>query len=237
MKILVVDDAQVQRDVVSHLIEAAGHEVISASGGEAAVAVAAATDLDLVLMDVRMPGVDGLEAARRIRALDGARGRVPIVAMSAAPFTSLACRDAGMDGFVSKAGLTLNAVVEAVAAGSRHEPDPAEASRMNPDDSFRIPRGLALTVLLTLPAMIGSGAWYMASQAAEAHRLAAVQTMERADMAQRQAAQDAANRQNSDELIRLERTLGESIGRIDLRLTRMEERMGFLLDGRQKTGP
>ncbi len=58
----------------------------------------------LVLMDVAMPEVDGLEATRRIRSLDGAAGRVPIVAMTAHAFASdvEACRAAGMDDHLAK---------------------------------------------------------------------------------------------------------------------------------------
>jgi HPt (histidine-containing phosphotransfer) domain-containing protein len=62
------------------------------------------TDFDVVLMDVRMPGMDGLEATRRIRAIPGLRGHVPIVALTAQAFTEqiAACRTAGMDSHLSK---------------------------------------------------------------------------------------------------------------------------------------
>jgi HPt (histidine-containing phosphotransfer) domain-containing protein len=71
-----------------------------------------------------MPEMDGLEATRRIRKLDGPRGRVPIVALTAHAFTEQveACRSAGMDGHVSKpfTKATLLAAVAAVSAGRAH---------------------------------------------------------------------------------------------------------------------
>jgi len=89
------------------------------SGAEAIAAVAA-KDFDVVLMDVRMPEMDGLEATRRIRALDGPRARVPILALTAQAFTDqiAQCRAAGMDGHLVKpfdADALLAAVVRAAA--------------------------------------------------------------------------------------------------------------------------
>ena len=61
-------------------------------------------DYNVVLMDVRMPIMDGLEATRRIRALAGRRGRVPIIALTAQVFAEQLdeCRLAGMDSTLSK---------------------------------------------------------------------------------------------------------------------------------------
>jgi chemotaxis response regulator CheB len=81
-------------------------------------------DLDVILMDVRMPEMDGLEAARRIRALDGKRGRVPIVALTAMTFQRDVedCRAAGMSGHLAKPFRyeTLNEAVR-LGAASRQE--------------------------------------------------------------------------------------------------------------------
>jgi CheY-like chemotaxis protein len=75
-------------------------------------------------MDVRMPGMDGLEATRRIRALDGARGQVPIVALTAQAFTDQVaeCREAGMGSHLAKPfdpNALLAVVVQAVRADQR----------------------------------------------------------------------------------------------------------------------
>jgi PAS domain S-box-containing protein len=104
LDVLVVDDVAMNRDIAECFLRAAGHNVTCAGGGVEAIAAVEATDFDVVLMDVRMPGMDGLEATRRIRSLGGDRGRVPIVALTAQAFTDqlAECRAAGMDGHLSK---------------------------------------------------------------------------------------------------------------------------------------
>ena len=104
LNILVADDAEMNRDVARGFLQAAGHAVTCVSGGLEAVDAAAANDFDVVLMDVRMPGVDGLAATRRIRALGGARGAVPVVALTAQAFVGELeeCLAAGMDSRLTK---------------------------------------------------------------------------------------------------------------------------------------
>jgi PAS domain S-box-containing protein len=104
LHVLVVDDVAMNRDIAGSFLRAGGHETTCAESGAQAIAAVAATDFDVVLMDVRMPEMDGLEATRRIRALEDPRGRVPIVAVTAQAFTEQVaeCRKAGMDGHLSK---------------------------------------------------------------------------------------------------------------------------------------
>lgn len=108
LRVLVVDDVPANLAVARALLESAGHEADCVAGGALAVqAVAEAAPgrrYDAILMDVMMPGMDGQEATRRIRALPGAAGRVPILAVTAGAFAEdiAACRAAGMDGHLAK---------------------------------------------------------------------------------------------------------------------------------------
>ena len=104
LRVLVVDDEPLNRGIAARFLEIAGHDVVCVGSGAAAVEAAADTDFDVILMDVRMPGMNGLEATRRIRALAGPRGQVRVVAVTAQAFAQQIkmCREAGMDDHVSK---------------------------------------------------------------------------------------------------------------------------------------
>lgn len=105
LRVLVVDDNAVNCRILSVMLQRLGHEVNVVRDGADAIEAVLATPFDLVLMDVRMPGVDGLTATRRIRAVDDLKpSRVPIVAVTADAMQGDAerCRAAGMDGYVTK---------------------------------------------------------------------------------------------------------------------------------------
>jgi signal transduction histidine kinase/CheY-like chemotaxis protein len=103
-RVLVVDDVAANRLVARVLLEGAGHRVDLAADGAEAIDAVQRESFDLVLMDVQMPGMDGLEATRRIRALEAACRRVPIIALTADALREQIeeCLAAGMDGHLAK---------------------------------------------------------------------------------------------------------------------------------------
>jgi PAS domain S-box-containing protein len=104
LRILVVEDNATNRLVARRILEQLGAAVETADDGLAGVSAARQGRLDLILMDVQMPGIDGLEAARRIRALPGPAGRTPIIALTANVMSHqrAAYLAAGMDGVAAK---------------------------------------------------------------------------------------------------------------------------------------
>jgi len=103
--ILVVDDAATNRQVVAGLLAFSGHRVVGASSGEEALDMVASRPFDLVLMDVRMPGLDGFETTRRLRRMaDPAKARIPVVAVTGGAQSEEAalCFAAGMNDFIAK---------------------------------------------------------------------------------------------------------------------------------------
>ena len=105
LRVLLAEDNVVSRRVVVQLLEKWGHTVAQVETGQEAISVLEQEPVDLVLMDIQMPDMDGLEVTRRIRRAekDGSV-HLPIVAMTAHVLEEdrKACMDAGMDGYVSK---------------------------------------------------------------------------------------------------------------------------------------
>jgi signal transduction histidine kinase/DNA-binding NarL/FixJ family response regulator len=104
LRVLLVDDVEMNRELAGEMLRGSGHIVTEAISGIEALRLARADDFDVVLMDMRMPGMDGLEATKRIRAIEGSRGHVPIVAVTAnaSDEHAVQCRDAGMTGHLAK---------------------------------------------------------------------------------------------------------------------------------------
>lgn len=103
-KVLVVDDHPANREILGLILRSMGCETDYASDGQEAVDAARQGNPDIIFMDLRMPRMDGYEASREIRALEGEVANVPILAVSAeCRDDSLAdCKASGMDGFLSK---------------------------------------------------------------------------------------------------------------------------------------
>ncbi len=105
LQLLVAEDHAVNRQVLSALLDSMGHQAVFVTNGEEALAAVQQQRFDLVLMDLHMPGLDGIEATRRIRALaHRPAATVPIVALTADAFTDTRerCMVAGMNSFLSK---------------------------------------------------------------------------------------------------------------------------------------
>ena len=102
--ILLVEDVDLNREVATAMLERAGHSVDVALDGAAAVKAAESKRYDLILMDIQMPNMDGITAAKTIRALRGDKGTVPIVAMTAnvLPDEIERFNRAGMNGHIGK---------------------------------------------------------------------------------------------------------------------------------------
>jgi CheY-like chemotaxis protein len=130
LHVLVIDDVLMNREIATSFLHMFGHNVTCAGGGPEAVAAAATTDFDIVLMDARMPEMDGLEATRRIRALEGTRAHVLIVALTAQAFANQVAdgRNAGMDSHLAKPfdPDTLRATIERVAGTGRSATQPPD---------------------------------------------------------------------------------------------------------------
>jgi CheY-like chemotaxis protein len=101
--VLVAEDNAVNQRIIVKMLEALGHEARLVENGVEAVRAVEEGGHDVVLMDFRMPVMDGLEAARRIRRTAKGAG-LPIIGLSANVFESdrAACHEAGMDGFLGK---------------------------------------------------------------------------------------------------------------------------------------
>jgi len=104
-RILLAEDNLVNQRLAARILERAGHSVLIVSNGKEAMATLQRETIDLVLMDVQMPDMDGFEAARAIRKDEaGKKKHIPIIAMTAHAMTGDRdrCLAAGMDGYIAK---------------------------------------------------------------------------------------------------------------------------------------
>lgn len=131
LRLLGVDDSPANLSVLRALLSTTGFTLETVTDGHAALealvsAAAAGHPFDAVLMDVVMPGMDGLECTRRIRAMPGALGQVPVIPVTASSFPEdiAACHAAGMTGHVPKpverVGL-MRGIVLALGQGEQPE--------------------------------------------------------------------------------------------------------------------
>lgn len=104
VRLLLAEDNLINQKVARKLIKKLGYRVDMVMNGAEAIDAIAREEYDLVLMDCRMPELDGYEATRRIRNDEGESGRIPIIALTANAMKGdrEKCLEAGMDGFISK---------------------------------------------------------------------------------------------------------------------------------------
>lgn len=104
LRILLAEDNHINRKMIKELLSREGHQVDLANNGIQAVEIWQQAEYDLVLMDVQMPEMDGLEAAQRIRSLENGDRHTPIIALTAhaMPGDRHRCLQAGMDDYMSK---------------------------------------------------------------------------------------------------------------------------------------
>lgn len=116
LRILCAEDNPYGRVVMNTIAHALGHSVDFVGDGAAAVSAVGANKHDIVLMDLTLPGLDGIEATRRIRALPGRSGTIPVIGVSGHTEDSdaIAARTAGMDEYLAKP-VSPTALAQAIA--------------------------------------------------------------------------------------------------------------------------
>ncbi len=170
LRILVAEDNPVNQELALHLLERRGHSVIVAENGRQAIEAAAKHKFDLVLMDVQMPEMGGIEATQAIREKEISTGaHLPIVAMTAHAMRGdrERCLAAGMDGYIAKPldPRTFLQTVESLASDEVvSEPEPVTpATASGPSESSMLARfngnrqllqSLAKTFLQDCPRMM-----------------------------------------------------------------------------------
>jgi two-component system, sensor histidine kinase and response regulator len=127
LDILVAEDNLMNQRLVARFLEKMGHTVTLVQDGQKALDLVQHRKFDLVVMDMRMPLMDGLEATRKIRSSESLTGgHVPILALTANAFDEdhNLCLDAAMDGFLTKpvSPADLRAAIERVASPAVTDP-------------------------------------------------------------------------------------------------------------------
>lgn len=173
LKVLLAEDSLYNQKLAVALLERKGHEVVVANNGAEAVGLARTGSFDLVLMDVQMPEMDGLEATRAIRENEVATGRhLAIVAMTAQAMKGdrERCLDAGMDDYLTKPvrAAQLYGTISAVVGAARARGDALPPAAATIPES---PRALCVSDEAIddsgLAANAGAVAWSVALKAVD----------------------------------------------------------------------
>ncbi|MFL6450526.1 MAG: response regulator [Bryobacteraceae bacterium] len=128
VRVLVAEDNLINQKIVRIMLQKAGCEVLAVDDGNQAVEAVQTNPIDLVLMDLHMPQLDGLQATRQIRDLQTDVKEVPIIALTASAFTDDRdrCLAAGMNDFITKP-IKLNYLLEKCTYWASRRPEAADA--------------------------------------------------------------------------------------------------------------
>jgi PAS domain S-box-containing protein len=186
LRILLAEDSLVNQKLATALLEAQGHQMVVVGNGREVLAALVSQPLDLVLMDVQMPEMDGLEAATAIRMREKtAGGHVPIIAMTAHALKGdrELCLAAGMDEYIAKPirAHELFDVIEAVVPPAKAAaPAPAPKEIIDWTESLqgvqgdqRLLRTLVEAALKEIPGLLAAAARAVAEADAPTLRLSA----------------------------------------------------------------
>ncbi len=129
IRVLIAEDVDVNRELVRLILEGQGYQVDEVEDGERALEAIKAVAYDVVLMDMQMPVMDGIEATRALRAMGGRFKDLPVIALSAnaLPPQIERCLDAGMSAHLTKP-FTSETLCGAVAQWARRANWPQEAA-------------------------------------------------------------------------------------------------------------
>jgi CheY-like chemotaxis protein len=140
LRVLLAEDNAINQTIAVRVLEKCGHAVTVAENGQAAINACATQSFDLILMDIQMPGMDGLEATAAIRKKEISTGaHIPVIAMTAHARKGdrERCLAAGMDGYVSKPIRTIelfSAIESVMQDGSTPGPDEKPSDQCTPLD-------------------------------------------------------------------------------------------------------
>jgi PAS domain S-box-containing protein len=139
LRILLVEDNPANQKLVTYILQDRGHTVEAAGDGQEALSLAGQRNYDAILMDVQMPGMNGLEATAAIRNREKGGSRVPIIAMTAHAMKGdrERCLAAGMDGYLSKPvnAQEMIGLLESLAGSAAARAVPAPAARSHAETS------------------------------------------------------------------------------------------------------
>ena len=115
MNVLFIEDDRMNRRVVRDMLDVAGAQMVEAESAEIGLGLIDANDFDVILVDLRMPGMDGITAIRHIRARGDAKARLPIIVVTADTAVDLRerCLRAGADDIIFKP-VAMDALFEAI---------------------------------------------------------------------------------------------------------------------------